>query len=282
MRRLDGDAAVFGLALALSFVAHGGVLAGFLLLPSELPPRPLTVMTVELVAGVEMAKPPGPVEDEAADAAAPPPGATAAATDVREELPAALALRQRPVLHAQAPDLSPPEPVADEVAAAVPPPPPTPAAAATDVREEPPVAPAPHRRPLPYAQAPHPSPPAAPTTQIAAALKPSAAIAPLGAGARQAVAAVAPRYTGGGIANPPPRYPYMARRRGQEGQVLLRVRVTADGNAAMVRVRRSSGYPLLDAAAATAVRSWRFHAASHGGRPVAGVVDVPVAFTLTD
>ena len=230
VRRLEGDAAVFGLALALSLAAHGGVLAGFLLLPSELPPRSLAVVTVELIASVEP-------KDLAGD-------------------------------------------VADEAAAT--PPPPTSAAAAPDVREQPPVAPAPRRRPLPYAQAPHPSPPVRPTVQIAGAPKPAAAIAPSGAGARQAVAVVAPRYAGGGIANPPPRYPYMARRRGKEGQVLLRVRVTADGNAATVRVRRSSGYPLLDAAAATAVRSWRFHPASRGGRPVAGAVDVPVAFTLTD
>lgn len=216
VRRLEGDAAVFGLALALSLAAHGGVLAGFLLLPPELPPRSLAVVTVELIASVEP-------KDLAGD-------------------------------------------VADEAAAT--PPPPTSAAAAPDVREQPPVAPAPRRRPLPYAQAPHPSSPVRPTAQIA--------------GARQAVAVVAPRYAGGGIANLPPRYPYMARRRGQEGQVLLRVRVTADGNAATVRVRRSSGYPLLDAAAATAARSWRFHPASRGGRPVAGAVDVPVAFTLTD
>lgn len=94
--------------------------------------------------------------------------------------------------------------------------------------------------------------------------------------------AAAPRFGGAGLSNPPPRYPYLARRRGQEGRVLLRVRVSSAGNAAAVSIRRSSGYRLLDDAAVEAVREWRFVPASRGGSPVAGAVDVPVSFKLTD
>jgi protein TonB len=92
----------------------------------------------------------------------------------------------------------------------------------------------------------------------------------------------APRYGGADLSNPRPRYPYLARRRGQEGRVLLRVEVTAAGDAAAVSLRQSSGYRLLDDAAVEAVRKWRFAPASRGGHPVAGSVDVPVSFKLTD
>ena len=91
-----------------------------------------------------------------------------------------------------------------------------------------------------------------------------------------------PRFSGQGLSNPPPRYPHLARQRGQEGQVVIRVRVSADGNARSVTVRRSSGYPLLDDAAATAIRRWQFVPASLAGIAMAGTVDVPVTFKLTE
>jgi protein TonB len=91
-----------------------------------------------------------------------------------------------------------------------------------------------------------------------------------------------PRYAGGGLSNASPRYPYLARRRGLEGRVVLRVRVSAAGNAAAVRVRQSTGYRLLDDAAVEAVETWRFVPASQGGIAVAGSVDVPVTFRLKD
>lgn len=91
-----------------------------------------------------------------------------------------------------------------------------------------------------------------------------------------------PRNTGGGFANAAPRYPYLARRRGQQGRVILRVRVNAGGDAAAVTIRRSSGYRLLDDAAVDAVGKWLFVPARRGGIAVAGLVDVPVSFTLTE
>ena len=91
----------------------------------------------------------------------------------------------------------------------------------------------------------------------------------------------APRFAGAGLANPAPRYPYLARRRGQEGRVILRVLVSALGDAKAVSIRRSSGYRLLDEAALTAVSAWRFVPASDAERPVAGALDVPIWFRLT-
>ena len=97
------------------------------------------------------------------------------------------------------------------------------------------------------------------------------------------VGAVIPaRYSGGGLSNPPPRYPYRARQRGQEGRVILRVRVTASGEPSTVSVRQSSGYRLLDEAALAAVKRWQFTPARQSGVAVAGWLDVPFAFKLTD
>lgn len=91
-----------------------------------------------------------------------------------------------------------------------------------------------------------------------------------------------PRFAGQGLSNPPPRYPHLARQKGQEGRVIIRVRVSADGDARSVTVRESSGYPLLDNAAAKAIRRWRFMPASLAGVAMAGTVDVPVTFRLTE
>ena len=84
-----------------------------------------------------------------------------------------------------------------------------------------------------------------------------------------------------GLGNRPPQYPWIARRRGEQGRVVLEVEVTADGRAKEVRVKRSSGSARLDRAAQAAVRAWRFSPARRGGRAVAGRIDIPIAFRLT-
>jgi protein TonB len=82
--------------------------------------------------------------------------------------------------------------------------------------------------------------------------------------------------------NPPPPYPRIARRRGYEGLVVLDVRVSAAGTALAVEVKQSSGHVVLDAAAAAAVREWRFRPAVLNGAPIESNVDVPVRFKLID
>lgn len=91
-----------------------------------------------------------------------------------------------------------------------------------------------------------------------------------------------PKFTGGGLSNAPPRYPYLARRRGQEGRVVLLVQVSAAGDAVAVRLRESSGHRLLDEAAVEAVKTWRFIPANRAGQAVSGSVAVPVSFRLED
>lgn len=95
------------------------------------------------------------------------------------------------------------------------------------------------------------------------------------------VAPVVPaRYDAAYLHNSPPDYPYMARKLGEEGTVWLRVRVSAQGVADAVALKSSSGFERLDAAAAAAVRLWRFVPAEMGGEMMTAWVDVPVTFRL--
>ena len=82
------------------------------------------------------------------------------------------------------------------------------------------------------------------------------------------------------LRNPPPKYPAESRKLHEEGVVLLKVSVTAEGRAADVRLQRSSGFTRLDEAALKAVRRWEFNPARSGATPVACVVEVPVRFGL--
>jgi len=77
-----------------------------------------------------------------------------------------------------------------------------------------------------------------------------------------------------------PPYPVIARRRGWEGEVLLRVGVEGEGRVSAVEVDRSSGYPVLDRSALRWVETWRFAPATVDGSPVACEVIVPVRFVL--
>jgi len=82
--------------------------------------------------------------------------------------------------------------------------------------------------------------------------------------------------------NPKPPYPVLARERGLEGRVVLRVEVAADGVSGTIAVAQSSGHAMLDRAAQTAVARWRFAPATVDGQKVAGAIDVPVVFRLID
>ena len=85
-----------------------------------------------------------------------------------------------------------------------------------------------------------------------------------------------PRYR----SNPRPEYPADARRMRKEGLVMLGVKVSAEGRAIDVTLKKSSGVSSLDEAAIRAVRRWTFDPATVGGIPVASEVDVPVRFAL--
>lgn len=89
-----------------------------------------------------------------------------------------------------------------------------------------------------------------------------------------------PRSDAAYLNNPRPAYPLAARRRGDQGTVLIRVLVSADGLAARVDLEKTSGHPSLDEAALSAVKSWRFVPARQGGQAIESPYVVPVVFKL--
>ena len=80
--------------------------------------------------------------------------------------------------------------------------------------------------------------------------------------------------------NTKPVYPTMSKRMGEQGTVVLRVLVKADGSAGAVEVKSSSSYPRLDQAAMEAVKSWRFHPATSDGKAIDEWYQVPIPFKL--
>jgi protein TonB len=80
--------------------------------------------------------------------------------------------------------------------------------------------------------------------------------------------------------NPPPEYPPMSVRRGEQGQVLLKVLIGADGLPQKVELLSSSGFERLDKAALEAAMRWRYVPGKRGGVAEAMWYQVPMVFNL--
>jgi len=149
----------------------------------------------------------------------------------------------------QAPDSAPavqPTPAAPIIASDAP--------SSTAVREAP-ANPAPNPvPPAPVAEAPAPEPPSAPLSE--------------------------PRFDAAYLNNPAPAYPSLSRRLGEQGRVLVRVHVDAQGIPTSVVLRASSGHERLDTVALDTVRRWKFVPARRGAEPVSAWVIVPIVFNL--
>jgi periplasmic protein TonB len=161
------------------------------------------------------------------------------------------------------PEPAPPAPVA--VAESTPP----------ELPKPPPAKPAPPRQraaPAPQSAAPAPSAPTEPQVATAAIAPPALPSAPV----------LPPQPISGLASNRKPDYPLVARQRGQQGVVVLRVEVSAAGVPLSVSVVSTSGYILLDKAALAAVEEWRFHPATQAGIPVMGIRDLPINFRLEE
>lgn len=79
-----------------------------------------------------------------------------------------------------------------------------------------------------------------------------------------------------------PVYPLKSLLAKEEGKVMLKVVVTAEGLPELVEISRSSGYYELDNSAVKAVKQWKFIPAKRDGHPVAVTVQVPIMFSLKD
>jgi periplasmic protein TonB len=149
----------------------------------------------------------------------------------------------------------------------------------TPLRQPPPVIAPP---PIMTAAAETPAPAAsfavAPQPPAPPALPPIEAVPPPSPPAPPVVTAA--RFDADYLSNPKPVYPVASRRMGEEGKVVLRVHVAADGAARAVEVKQSCGFPRLDEAAKAAVEQWRFVPARRGGDAVDSWVSVPIVFSL--
>ncbi len=176
---------------------------------------------------------------------------------------------------------------------------PLPVSPAAAPAAEPPTPPPPQPKPKPT-PAPKPQPP---QLEATASSEPASDNAPAAPAEEAAPPDPAPAATGGSggveggqgaagsglvqarfdadyLLNPAPPYPPMSRRMGEEGRVILRVRVSAAGKAEQVDIRTSSGSARLDESARKTVRAWRFVPAKRGGIPVDSWVLVPIHFRL--
>ncbi|MFN0205277.1 MAG: energy transducer TonB [Planctomycetota bacterium] len=79
---------------------------------------------------------------------------------------------------------------------------------------------------------------------------------------------------------PGPIYPEMERLAGHEGNVVIRVTVTLDGEPVDAHVEESSGFLNLDHAAKSAAELWRFTPASWQGNKIEYDVLLPFRFQL--
>lgn len=127
---------------------------------------------------------------------------------------------------------------------------------------------------------PTPEPPHAEPTSAAPTSAPAPAPSSASASETASAPMTLPNLNADYLNNPAPAYPSASRQLGEQGKVLLRVLVNADGQVEQVTLRRSSGYDRLDQAAQETVQKWRFVPARRGEQVVSAWVVVPVSFSL--
>ena len=67
---------------------------------------------------------------------------------------------------------------------------------------------------------------------------------------------------------------------GEQGTVMLRVFISAEGRAEQAEIRSSSGYARLDEAALETVKRWRYVPGQRAGLAQAMWFNVPIRFVL--
>lgn len=77
---------------------------------------------------------------------------------------------------------------------------------------------------------------------------------------------------------PNPVYPALSRRLREEGTVVLRVSLDAQGSVQDIAIEKSSDFRRLDQAARDAVRQWRFIPARRGQQTIPSTALVPIEF----
>ncbi|MDY0242670.1 MAG: energy transducer TonB [Rhodospirillaceae bacterium] len=87
-------------------------------------------------------------------------------------------------------------------------------------------------------------------------------------------------YRLGSADTPSPPYPMSARRKAQQGQVVVRLTVQPSGLVDKAELVESSGVAALDRAALDTLRLWRLQPALRAGAPIASRIEIPIKFVL--
>lgn len=82
------------------------------------------------------------------------------------------------------------------------------------------------------------------------------------------------------LQNPAPAYPAISKRMGEQGKVVLRVYIDAEGLPQKIEINRSSGFDRLDRQAQDTVLRWKFVPGKRNGVPEAMWYLVPINFVL--
>ena len=168
-------------------------------------------------------------------------------------------------------------------------PPPPPAPKPAPVKRTITKAPTPPPAPRPVAIAdPTPAPnaptgvvtpqPPAPPIDTPVATAPAPVAAPAAPPAPPAI--VLPSSSAEYLQNPKPAYPPMSKRLGEQGKVVVRVFIGADGLPQRAEIAKSSGYDRLDQAAISSVMRWKFVPGKRNGVPEAMWNNVPFNWVL--
>jgi protein TonB len=123
--------------------------------------------------------------------------------------------------------------------------------------------------------------PAVTAASAVASGSPSAASSSLSGASGSASGATLPSFDAAYLNNPKPPYPMLSKKTGEQGKVLLRVLVSAQGLPLQVQVHQGSSYPRLDEAASKVVWNWRFVPARRGNQDIEASVLVPIVFSFS-
>ena len=123
--------------------------------------------------------------------------------------------------------------------------------------------------------------PNAPSIQPIAQPAPYAPAVPVAAVTTPALAKITlPSSDADYLSNPKPTYPAMSKRLGEQGKVVVRVLIGADGLPQKSELRQSSGFDRLDDAALATVMKWRYVPGKRDGIAEAMWFNVPITFRL--
>jgi protein TonB len=198
----------------------------------------------------------------------------------------AIALHLAVLLYPHAPrveplEIPPPATVMVRLVDTIAPPVPMPMLAASAIAPKPAPAPVRERRAVsPRPVIAMPPEPAAPAASFSVPVSSTPAMAGDAAPASASPAVTPARFDAAYLHNPRPDYPPLSRRLGEEGKVLLKVRVSREGQPAAVDLEKSSNFARLDEAARAVVSHWRFVPAKRGDEAIDATVIVPIVFRL--